>query len=396
MNQANHHARLRRFRDEMTVARKFAYFDHAAVAPLPQRAVEGITRWLREAHECGDLHWPRWAEEVEDLRDAAARLIGAARDEIALIRNTSHGIGLVAEGFPWKPGDNVVILSDEFPSNVYPWMNLADRGVETRLVPLDNTFSLEQLLESCNERTRIVSISWVNYLTGRRHDLGSIGEALHRRGILFFVDAIQGLGVFPLDVHDLPIDFLASDGHKWMLGPEGAGFFYCKQEHLDRLHPIGVGWNSVVHAFRFDHLEYRLKPTAERFEGGSQNMVGMIGLKGSLGLLLEVGIEHIRDAVLEATETACEALRRVGAEILSDRSPEVASGIVAFRFPDCDHQRLRASCLAEGVVLSCRGPGLRISPHGYCTKEDIERLVEVLQRAIACDDSPTGSPGVIE
>ncbi len=383
MDEASFATSVDRFRGEMLVAEKFAYFDHAAVAPLPRRAVDGISRWLREASESGDLHWPRWAEEVEDLRDAAARLLGADRTEIALIRNTSHGIGLVAEGFPWQPGDNVVILADEFPSNAYPWMNLADRGVETRLVPVDGGFSLERLLESCDARTKIVSISWVNYLTGRRHDLATIGEALHGRGILFFVDAIQGLGVFPIDVHDLPIDFLAADGHKWMLGPEGAGFFYCKQEHLDRLHPIGVGWNSVEHAFRFDHLEYRLKPSAERFEGGSQNMVGMIGLKGAVDLLLEIGIEHIRDAVLNATEIACEALRRIGAEILSDRSPEVASGIVAFRFPHCDHQRLRAACLAEGVILSCRGPGLRISPHGYCTQDDIERLVNVLRKALA-------------
>ncbi len=367
------------FRLQMPVARRWAYFDHAAVAPLPAPSQEAVLRWAQQACEHGDVHWPQWAKRVEDLRSAAANLLGATPEEIALLRSTSEGVNLVAEGFPWKPGDNVVTLADEFPTNQYAWLNQASRGVETRRIAVPSEgIELDVIAQACDDRTRIVTISWVSYCTGRRFDLDQLAELAHQRGALLFVDGIQGLGVLPLDVRQTPIDFLAADGHKWLLGPEGAGIFYIRREHLDLLRPIGLGWNSVVHAHDFAKIELNLKDTAERYEGGSQNMAGMIALASSVELLLEMGQPALAERIIETTDVACDRLRSIGAQIVSDRRPGRKSGIVIFDMPGRDPMELRQKCLNQDVVLSCRSGKLRIAVHGYNNLDDLDRLVDAL------------------
>ncbi len=367
------------FRGQMPVARRWAYFDHAAVSPLPLGTHETILQWAQQACEHGDVHWPQWAARVEDLRRSAAALLGADTDEIALVHNTSEGVNLVAEGFPWQSGDNVVTLENEFPTNQYPWLNQARRGVETRRVPVGlDGIQIDAIARACDDRTRIVTISWVSYCTGWRADLDGLAELVHQRGALLFVDAIQGLGVLPLDVRKTPIDFLAADGHKWLLGPEGAGIFYVRREHLDRLHPIGVGWNSVVHCHDFARIELNLRNTAARYEGGSTNMVGMIALASSVDLLLGLGQAAIAARIEETTDAACERLQSMGARIVSNRAPGRKSGIVVFEIPSRDPMELRQRCLEKGVVLSCRSGRLRISVHGYNNGEDLDRLIDAL------------------
>jgi selenocysteine lyase/cysteine desulfurase len=265
-------------------------------------------------------------------------------------------------------------------------MNQADRGVETRRIPASGgRVDVARLLEACDDRTRILALSWVGYSSGWRVDVGEIVEAAHRRGILVFLDAIQGLGVFPLDVQQTGVDFLAADGHKWMLGPEGAGIFYLRRDHLDRIRPTGVGWNSVVHAFDFSRCELNLRPAATRFEGGSQNMVGFHGLAASLKLLQQFGLTPHRsplaERVLALTDYAAARLSERGARIVSPREATHRSGILVFEIPgQDDHPALRNRCLQEGIVLSVRGGGLRISPHAYNHEEDIDRLVDVVTR----------------
>ena len=369
----------RRFRSQMPVVERWAYFDHAAVAPLPAPTRDALARYAAEAALEGNTAWLRWSRRVEEVRAAAARLLRAAIEEIALVRNTTEGISIVAEGFPWQPGDNVVVPANEFPTNVYPWLNLASRGVEARLVPVDGAgFDVESLLAAADERTRLIAVSWVGYASGWRTDVARLVELAHRKNILVLLDAIQGLGALPFDVSQTPVDFLAADGHKWLLGPEGAGILFVRSELLDRLRPIGVGWHSVVHASDYTRLELDLKPTAARYEGGSANMPGFLALGASLDLLLELGLENIERRILEITDLACEKLAARGARVFSCRTAERSSGIVAFELEGVDPQVARQRCLSRGVVLGCRAGRLRISPHAYVNEEDVERLVDSL------------------
>ena len=368
------------FRRQMPVSRKWAYFDHAAVAPLPAPAQVALTEWARDAAENGYVSGGRWERQVEQLRELSARLVGAEADEIALVRNTTEGINLVAEGFPWRAGDNCVTLADEFPSNQYPWIHLADRGVETRRVPTrEGKVDLGQLDAACDRRTRIVTVSWVGYASGWRNDLDALAQIAHRNRALLFLDAIQALGVFALDVRQIPVDFLAADGHKWLLGPEGAGLFFARREHLSLLRPLGIGWNSVVHAHDFSRIELDLKDSAARYEGGSPNTAGMLALGASMKLLAGFGAEGLAKRILDLTDLACRRLIEIGASVLSDRTPEHKSGIVTFELPGKDPQAVRQRCLEQAVVLSCRAGRLRISPHAYNNADDVDRLIDALR-----------------
>jgi selenocysteine lyase/cysteine desulfurase len=312
-------------------------------------------------------------------------MIGASADEIALIGNTTAGISLVAEGLDWRPGDNVVTLADEFPSNVYPWFNLESRGVETRRVPTDASgqLDLDKLATACDDRTRVVTVSWIGFATGYRHDVKRIASIAHEKGALMFLDAIQGLGVFPLDVMEMGIDFLAADGHKWMLGPEGAGIAYIRREHLEKLRPIGPGWHSVRPGQDYTHIELNLRPTAARYEGGSQNNAGMLALGASLELLTSLGVETLAACVLDISDRACERLRDIGATIVSNRrldhrDGEQRSGIVAFEMPGRDAMALKRHAMRQDVVFGVRAGRLRISPHAYNNEKDLDRLVNAI------------------
>lgn len=373
-----------RLRAQMPVTQKWAYFDHAAVAPLSGPARDALAAWAAEASAEGDTPWLTWDAQVEATRKLAAVLINASTDEIALMPSTTAGINLVAEGLDWRDGDNVVVLADEFPSNLYPWMQQASRGVETRTVPTDlGRIDLDQLREACDERTRIVSVSWVGYASGYRQPLEAIADIAHAKGALFFLDAIQGLGVYPLDVAQTPVDFLAGDGHKWMLGPEGAGFAYIRQDHLERLRPLGIGWNSVANAANFGHVELNLKASAARYEGGSANMPGMHALGASLDLLTQQPTADITASILNITDYLCERLASAGAVVASHREPEPSghdprSAIVSAELPGADPVAVRSRLLEAGVVTSVRGGRLRMAPHGYTSYEEVDRLIDGL------------------
>jgi cysteine desulfurase / selenocysteine lyase len=371
------------FRERMPATKRLAYFDHAAVAPLSGPASEAIGKWLVEATEEGGPAWPRWERRLQEVRRVAATMVGAKPEEIALVRSTTDGITLVAEGLAWQPGENVVLSTDEFPSNQYPWLNLQSRGVEVRRVEAaDGRLDLHRLMSACDGRTRIIAISWVGFLSGWRIDLATAAETAHRRGALLLVDAIQGLGAFPLDVARTPIDFFAADGHKWMLGPEGAGLLYIRREHLNRLRPLGVGWNSVASDLDFAHIEFRLKDSAERYEGGSPNSVGFAGLGASLELLSSLGIDAIGRRILEIIAECHERLSKLGATVYSALEPEEnRSGILTFEFPGLNSLAMKRHCLSKGVVLSHRTGKLRISPHAYVNHEDIDRLTDALTEA---------------
>jgi selenocysteine lyase/cysteine desulfurase len=374
------------FRTEMPVTQRWAYFDHAAVGAIPQLAFDRISRWANEALLDGDAVWGGWQKLHEGARHTAAQLFNAQPSEISLVPNTSFGINLVAEGFPWKAGDNVVIPDHEFPSNIYPWMQLQDRGVELRVVPLDGSrLSVNALLDAIDSRTRIVSVSWVGYASGYRVDPCELAERVHQRGALFFLDAIQGLGVFPLDVRKTPIDFFAADGHKWLLGPEGAGLFYLREEHLNLLRPLNIGWNSVAHGNDFSRVDLNLRRAASRYESGTQNMAGFIGLGASLETLAKFGLGPTHSAigqrVLELTDILAERMIRAGWTLVSDRSSEaVKSGILSFEIPGHDSLQLKQQLHAEKVVLSFRGGKLRLAVHAFNDESDFDRLFAAVHK----------------
>jgi len=354
-----------RFRAAMPIAQHVAYFDHAAVAPLPVATRKAILQWADQATEKGDVVWSQWAQRLEEVRQTAARLINAQPSEIALVPNTTSGISLVAEGFPWQPGDNLVTLANEFPSNQYPWMNLVARGVEVRRVPVEGgVVDLDRLAAACDARSRILSVSWVGYATGWRINLREVAEVCRRAGCLFFLDAIQGLGVFPLDVRTDGVDFLAADGHKWLLGPEGAGLLYVRQKHLALLRPLMVGWNSVVQGSDYTRIDLNLRNEAARYEGGSQNMVGFIGLGASLDLLTSLGVgpqsSPVADHVLAITDYACQRLLELGATLLAPREGDHRSGIVTFNLPGQDANTIRQRLEDQKIIVRCRAGGVRI------------------------------------
>jgi selenocysteine lyase/cysteine desulfurase len=367
-------------RAEFPVTQRWAFLDHAAVAPLSGRARSALLTWADDLAANGVVGESRRLRQVEDVRRLAGRLLNADPHDVAFVKNTSEGIGFVAEGLPWQPGDNVVTAAEEYPANLYPWMNLAVRGVELRRVPSRGSrVEIDDIRAAVDARTRLVSLSFVEFASGFRNDLDAVGALCRERGLLFFVDAIQGLGVLPLDVQKTPIDFLAADGHKWLLGPEGAGLFYIRRELVERLHTVSVGWNSVVDAWDSARIDFRLKPHAERWENGTLNVGGILALGASLGLLLEIGVEKLAERVLYLTEHLCEGARRRGLPVFSSRRDADRSGIVSLAL--ADPGALVRRCRDAGVVVSARVGRLRVSPHAYNSTDDLDRLLDLLGAA---------------
>ena len=372
-----------RFRSQMPITEKWAYFDHAAVAPITRNAQKALRDWADQATLGAMQGWAAWRKQSEEVRKLGATLLGARTEEVAFVHNTTEGINFVVEGFPWKEGDNVVTLSGEFPTNYIPWRELKSKGVELRVVPTDRgRVSLSEIEEAFDDRTRLLTLSWVNYISGWRHDLKPISDMVHRRGAYLMVDAIQGLGVMSLDVEQLDIDFLAADGHKWLLGPEGAGFFYLKEELLNLLRPVMTGWNSVEEEFNFDNLEQRIKQEASRYEGGTANHGLISALGESVKLLLDIGVDQIEQRMLALNERIRSRLEPLGGEVLGARKFENRSGIISVRFEGHDPAGIQQACRAQGVLINARGGANRISPHIYTNNDDIDRLVEAIQSAV--------------
>ena len=363
-------------RSQMPVCERYAYFDHAAVAPLPAPAAAAMSAYAADFRDAGDVHWPKWRGRVEACRAGLASLLNAAEDEIAVIRNTTEAIGLVAEGIDWREGDNVVVPACEFPSNLLPWRNLKSRGVEVREVKAaDERLDPAAVRDACDSRTRLVAASWVGYATGWRNDPADLCSIAHDAGARFLLDAIQGLGVLPLDVRDVPIDFLAADGHKWLLGPEGAGVLYVRGDRLGDLRPLLVGWNSVAEAGDYGAATLTLKETAARYEGGTYATACAAGLAASLELLADVPVADRERRLLSLTSRLTDGLRSAGCEIASDRSAGRGSGIVAFAPPGGDGDACAKRLLADGVVVCVRHGRVRAAPHVYTSDEEVDRLL---------------------
>ncbi len=363
-------------RAHFPVTKKFAYLNSAAVGPLSTDARNAMRRLIRNQCDRGAVDYAKWFEVYDACRDSAARLIGASGDEIALVANTSDGITTVARGLRAREGDNVVVPADEFPANVYPWLALP--GVEVRYVPKrEGRLVAEDVARYVDGRTVAVSVSFVDWLSGHRADLRSIGEVAHDAGAIFFVDAIQGLGALPLDVEACGIDALAADGHKWICGPEGAGILYVRREARERIAPTRPSWLSVRYPTRFLDYDLAPAPSAMRYQDGTPNTCGIYGLHAALELILELGVRNIAERVLELSQRLREGARARGVELACDAEGDEASGITSFRLEDA---AVYATALEQrGVIVSAREGCLRVATHHFNDEADLERLLEAFQ-----------------
>lgn len=371
---------LEKIKHEFPVTENRIFFDHAKVSPLPNRVREAVNAFVKDVSSFGTENYSGWMGEVESVRASFAQLIHADVSEVAFVKNTSEGISIIANGLDWKEGDNVVIPDIEFPANVYPWWNLQRLGVETRFVHAVNGRVLfDDLVAQVDARTRIISVSSVECNSGFRCDLNRIGTFCKEKGILFCVDAIQSLGVLPMDVKRDHIDFLMADGHKWMLSVEGLGGFYISSQALDKIHPTVVGWNSVINAFDFMNYDFTLRPDARRFEEGSFNTMSILAFGAALSLFHEVGVDTIERRVMSLGDRIIEGLKRRDFKIKNSVIPEERSGIISFN-GELDLEKFSEYAADNQVSLTMRNGMVRLSPHFYNGESEIDRFFDLLDR----------------
>jgi selenocysteine lyase/cysteine desulfurase len=368
-----------RYRKEFPAAKRYIYFNHAAVSPLSTRVIEAMNAVSNGFRAQGVLCEKEVFVRIEKARKSAARLIGARSDEIAFTKNTTQGVLLAAGGIRWRRGDNVVMPSIEFPANVFPWLGLEKRGVRVIFVkPREGRITAEMLAAACTALTRCVTVSSVQFSNGYRVDLAKLGRICRERGIYLHVDGIQSLGMLRCDVRDMGIDFLSTGGHKWLLGPVGTGFFYCRRELLDELDVSNPGWRGVKHAWAFFDHDPTPRPDAARFEEGTLNLYGIAGLGASIDRFLEIGMANVERKILGLTESLEEGLRARGYRIASPRESGERSGILCFRHPKLKTETLYKKLGKARVIASLRTGAIRLTPHFYNTEREVARVLDLL------------------
>ncbi len=357
------------------------YFNHAAVGPWPRRTVATVQSFAEENGRQGSKNYGGWLGVEQRLRERLARLIQAPDPEdVALTKNTSEALSMIAHGLDWRAGDNLVSIAQEFPSNRLVWESLAPLGVELRLLDLTRSSDPEgDLVALCDGRTRLLTVSSVQYARGLRLDLEALGAACAARGLLFCVDAIQSLGVVPFDVEACRADFVVGDGHKWLLGPEGVALFYSRPEARDRLALREYGWHMVEAVGDFDRIDWTPARSARRFECGSPNLLGIHALESSISLIEEWGVPAIFQRVSDNLSLLMELVDREGLVLLSPRAPARRAGILTFEVPGCSQEAIHQALRARGVICAVRGGGVRFSPHFHNGPEQCGAAMEILR-----------------
>lgn len=373
------------FHDEFPQENGLRYLNHAAVSPWPQRSAEAVRRFAEANVSSGACDYPDWLKLERSLRERLARLLNApSTGDIALVKNTSEALSFVAFGLDWRPGDQVIISDEEFPSNRIVWLALAPLGVEVIEVGLRGTDPEGALLQAIGPKTRLLSISAVQYASGLRLDLPRLGRGCRQHGVLLCVDAIQQLGALPFDVQACACDFAMADGHKWLLGPEGLGVFYCRSELRDRLELHEYGWHMLEHAGDYSRQDWQPARSARRFECGSPNMLGAFALEASLSLLEEVGMPRVAQKLQERMQWLLDGIAALpGVQLHSPVDVERRAGILTFSLSGWDNQLLYQRLREERVICAQRGAGIRLSPHFYTDARviaDTLRLLDQLAR----------------
>lgn len=366
--------------NEFPIKRKMVYLNNASIGPLSTRVIAAVDEFMNDVRDHGRIHYPDWCRFADhEIKAKIGRFIGADKSEIAFVKNTTEGILLVANGLDWRDGDNVIIADIEYPSNVYCWMNLARRGVAIKWVKTKlGRILVEDIEALIDQRTRMVSLSGVQFSNGFRLDLERTSEVCRKHGVLLNLDMIQHLGALDLNLGDYSVDFLSAGGHKWLLAPIGTGFFYCRRASLDYLHPHNVGYHSVDKSE--DHMDYDLtfRPDAGRFEEALVNFPGIWGLNAALDIFLELGMKKVEHHIQGLVNLAIEGLEEKGYSIISSKETKERSGILSFRHPHLSLDEIRDRLEQGRVFLAIRGSGLRISPSVYNDEEDIRAMLEAL------------------
>ncbi len=364
------------YRDQFPVASKFVYLNHAGVAPLCKPAADAMKGLADDVWQFGSYHYDAWLGAYDGVRKAAARLIGSSAEEIAIVKNTSEGVATVALGIDWKAGDRIVCFTGEFPANLLPWKRLERQGVVVD--ELSITDPLDRIDEAARG-ARLLAVSFVQYLSGYRADLEAIGEICRRRGCFYFVDAIQGLGAFPLDVEASHIDALAADGHKWLLGPEGCGILYVRKSRLEEIEPAEFGWTNVAGYNDYSVREkISLRSDAGRYECGTLNTIGCFGLRAAVEFVMEVGIDRIAPHVQSLGDSICSGAGAKGYDVLGVRTPSTGAGIVSIRKPGVESRLVVRELKDKNILAAARNGWVRMSPHFYVSPEDIGAALAAL------------------
>ncbi|MFA5982441.1 MAG: aminotransferase class V-fold PLP-dependent enzyme [Methylococcaceae bacterium] len=359
------------------------YLNHAAVAPWPKRTGAAVIAFAEQNTHYGSYYYLDWLKKQTFLRTQLKTLLNAgSADDIALVKNTSEAISFVAYGLPWQAGDNIVSCFDEFPSNRLPWQSLEDQGVEFRQAKFTPYQTPEDALFALvDPKTRLITVSSIQFATGLRLDLERIGEFCKQRDILFCIDAIQSLGAVQFDVQAYQADFVMADGHKWLFGPEGLGVFYSKPEARERLKLTQYGWHMMKDIHNYDNMPWEIHPTARRFECGSPNMLGIHAFSASLSLLLEIGMAKIEELVLERSDFLKNAISQIETLALIPQQTPLKSGIVVFKHRTADNQEIYQHLQNSGVICALRGGGIRFSPHFYNSFDELEQALGLIPKA---------------
>ncbi|NKB37034.1 MAG: aminotransferase class V-fold PLP-dependent enzyme [Gammaproteobacteria bacterium] len=359
---------------------ELVYLNHAAVSPWPRRTAAAIKEFADENVNTGAEHYKLWSAKEDSLREQLRMLINApSTADIALLKNTSEAISVVADGLRWQAGDNIVTTNEEFPSNRIPWEAQKDKGVGLKEVAVQVEEPENALIEACDDKTRLMTVSSVQYGSGLRLNLKKLGEFCSASNILYCVDAIQSIGAYRFDVQRIHADFAMADAHKWMLGPEGIAVFYCRESVREQLDLHQYGWHMVEHAGDYDRKKWQIARTSKRFECGTPNMLGTFALSASLSLIEELGIDFIEEQIIEKSEYLLEGLQKLsGAEILTKQGKSERSGIVTFRIQGQDSKSLHTSLMRKRVICANRFGGIRFPPHFYTPRQKLDQALNIL------------------
>jgi len=361
------------------------YLNHAAVGPWPKRTRDRVVAFADTNITRGAQHYPQWLEVEDNLRSQCRRLLNApSTDDIALVKNTSEALSMVAHGLEWQAGDNVVIPAGEFPSNRVVWESLSHYGVEIRQVDTRSTDDPEKsLFEQFDANTKLLSVSSVQYDTGLRLNLLNLGQYCQQNAVLFCVDAIQSLGVLEMDVEAIQADFVMADGHKWLLGPEGLALFYSRPTARKQLKLHEFGWHMLEKLYDFDNPNWSIAESARRFECGSPNMLGAQALDASLSLFTEIGMDVITRNTFKNTSYLIDKLDNInGVEVQTPRQEPRHAGIINFKVHDKDPALLYETLMKKGLICALRGGGIRFSPHFYTPQAVLDRALSILSEAL--------------